>query len=415
MELRFNKKELEEIMNHSKTFLLASIFVLSLLACNFLNQTNTPERPINSQTQLPESESPQTPTASTYATSISVGSFHACAVLNTGYLTCWGDNSAGQLGDGTYTKHNMAFEIDGLTGIASVSAGGVHTCTLLQTGSVKCWGDNTSRQLGNGDKGIFLQPTDVTDLSNVKEISAGGEHTCALLNNGNVKCWGANFNGRVGNNTTERIIPLPVDVFGIDEEIIYVSAGGEHTCAIAINGNVKCWGRNTTGELGIGNDLKLSKTPMDVVELEDKAIALSTSYPKSCAVTDKGKIKCWGWVLFDLFSNSPVSLGNLQGTPTSIATGLNHICVLDANEEVWCIGENQFGQLGDGTTIDRQNFIKVKNLPNNIISIEAGYQSTCVLTEVGEVWCWGDNTTGQLGNGTNENSTLPVMVVGINQ
>jgi alpha-tubulin suppressor-like RCC1 family protein len=82
---------------------------------------------------------------------------------------------------------------------------------------------------------------------------------------------------------------------------------------------------------------------------------------------------------------------------------------------VWCIGENQYGQLGDGTTTDRQKFIKVQELPNNITSIGAGYNSTCVLTEVGEVWCWGDNSVGQLGNGTNDNSTLPVKVIGINQ
>jgi len=380
--------------------------LLFILACNFLNQSNTSQVP---------SESVQAPTSNIFATSVSVGGNHACAVLNNGHVACWGDNSSGQLGDGTFTKHNTATEVPGLVEIASISAGGEYTCALTKKGNVKCWGRNNSGQLGNGTKELSMLPVDVPNLSNVTEISAGTEHTCAVLGDGSGKCWGKNLNGRVGNDSKERIILSPVDVVDLGAKIIHISAGGEHTCAITEDGNVKCWGRNTSGELGIGQDSNFSKIPLDTIGLNAKVTKITTSYAKSCALTTNDKAQCWGWVIFDKFSNSPVAIGNLKSTPVSIALGAYHICIADQNGQVWCIGENPSGQLGDGTTTDSREFIKVSGLSNKITAIGASFGYTCVLSEIGEVWCWGDNAVGQLGNGANENSLLPVRVIGINQ
>ena len=357
----------------------------------------------------------EAPATSIYATSISVGGAYACALLNNGRVLCWGDNSDGQLGDGTYNDHGTATEVINLPEMIAISAGGGHTCALANEGTVKCWGQNDSGQLGIGTKEIILEPVDIPNLVNVTSISAGFEHTCAVINDGSVKCWGKNLNGRVGNGSNERLILSPTDVVELGTTITFVSAGNEHTCALTNNGDVKCWGRNVDGELGIGQDKNFSKTPMDVLGLEERIVALTTGFARSCAVTDKGKITCWGWIGFQQFSIVPVDLAALNGTPTLIASGGDHICVVVEGGKVNCIGENEKGQLGNGNTTDSQKFVEVKGLPAGVTVIGASFDYTCALTEKGEVWCWGHNASGQLGDGTKTDSSFPVKVIGISQ
>lgn len=399
---------MEKIMKRLKSIhLLLAFTLLYLPSCNVLTQS--------SPAQAPTMTSTQTSSPKIYATSLSVGGTHACAVLNNGYAVCWGDNSSGQLGDGTFTKHNTAIEVVGLSEITDISAGGEHTCALMKGGNVKCWGRNNSGQLGNGTKELSMELVDVPGLLNVTGISAGSEHTCAVMGDGNVKCWGKNLSGRVGNDTNERLILSPVDVVSLGANIVFVSAGNEHTCALTDDGNVMCWGRNVDGELGISQNSNLSKTPVNVVGLEGKAVAITTGFARTCAVTNKGEIQCWGWMGFEEFSNSPVILRNFESTPKLVATGGNHICAINENGKVSCLGENKNGQLGNGTTADSREFMEVIGLPNSITAIGAAYDYTCALTEIGEVWCWGINTVGQLGNGTTNNSPTPVKVIGINQ
>ncbi|MEW6030436.1 MAG: RCC1 domain-containing protein [Chloroflexota bacterium] len=378
---------------------LSALVLFILLACNALDQS----API------------QTPTTSIYATEVSVGVAHACALLNTGHIVCWGSNDSNQFGDGSFMDHNVATEIIGLTDINAISAGGQHTCAITKSGNVKCWGGNESGQLGNGTKKLSMEIVEIPDLVNVSFISAGWEHTCAILEDGSAKCWGKNLTGQLGNDTFTRIIPSPANVVDLGASISSISAGNEHTCALTSDGNVKCWGRNVSGELGTGQETNRSNTPVDVIGLNERVISVSTSYAKTCAVTGDGKVRCWGWIGDQQFSNVPVDLGKPGESARIVATGANHICALDDSGKVYCLGENSDGQLGNGSTSSSHRFVQVKGLQSVVTSISASYDYTCALTTNGEVWCWGNNSVGQLGNGTTNNSSIPVKVIGINQ
>ncbi len=378
--------------------LCATILVISL-ACGMVGQPSLT----------------QAPTSSIYATALSVGGTHAYALLNTGHVMCWGDNSVGQLGDGTYTKHPTATEVPGLTDVISIAAGGEFTCALTKDKMVKCWGSNASGQLENGTGETGMAPADVPGLTNVSVISTGNEHACAVIDKGALICWGKNLNGRVGDGSYTRLILSPTEVAGLRTPVTGVSAGNEYTCALTANGGVKCWGRNTEGELGNGRENPQSKSPVDVVGIDDKAILLTTGFSKSCAILKDGHAKCWGWIGPHEFSNEPVELTGLNGNAKLVAAGGNHICVVLENGNVKCMGENTKGKLGNGTNTDSQRYVDVKGLSIQVTAIGAAYDYTCALTIAGEVWCWGDNAAGQLGNGTTDNSSTPIKVMGINQ
>lgn len=150
--------------------------------------------------------------------------------------------------------------------VPAITAGARHSCALLTSGGVKCWGSGTNGQLGNNLNSEQLTPADVTGLSSgVAAISAGGQHTCALLANGGVKCWGLGENGQLGNNDTSNT-SAPVDVIGLSSDVTAIAAGSQHTCALLMNGAVKCWGAGLRGRLGNDNTSDQS-TPVDVIGL----------------------------------------------------------------------------------------------------------------------------------------------------
>ena len=204
--------------------------------------------------------------------SIAVGESHTCATLSFNSanasvtekgIYCWGRNNKGQLGDGTTTDKNTATAVTTTyQGVASsntwftqVVAGASHTCALRNDGSAYCWGLNDKGQLGNGnttDKNIPVRvKTDASnDLANVVAISAGANHTCALKADHSVVCWGANEDGQLGDNsTTNRSYPV-VALSASASNALALSAGGAHTCVASINGTVQCWGAGNSGQLG---------------------------------------------------------------------------------------------------------------------------------------------------------------------
>jgi alpha-tubulin suppressor-like RCC1 family protein len=230
---------------------------------------------------------------------ISAGGYTTCVLLISGPVKCWGDNNSGQVGGGWQSGEpvlipNGVVGLDG--GVGQISVGTFHACALLNTGGVKCWG------AFSGVWGVSSAiPVDISGLSGVSAISAGGGHTCALLEAGNVKCWGANFTGQLGDGSTSPSI-TPVDVSGLSG-VSAISAGGMHTCALLEAGNVKCWGSNfktqggidtgVGGQLGIGLPLYYSSAPVDVVALS--RVAQITAGPgHTCAILIEGTIKCWG-------------------------------------------------------------------------------------------------------------------------
>jgi alpha-tubulin suppressor-like RCC1 family protein len=360
------------------------------------------------------------------ATSVAVGtradagtiaaSDHTCAITAGGGVKCWGDNSAGGLGDGTMTATATPVDVAGLaSGVDAIAAGDRYSCALTKGGGVKCWGYNEFGQLGNGTTTDSALPVDVVGLtSGVDAIAARGEHTCALIT-ARVKCWGANLNGQLGDGTTTSS-NLPVDVTGLSSGIIAIATGGEHTCAIASGGSVKCWGWNSVGQLGIGTTSDRS-TPVDVVGLAGDVKAVATGGRHTCALMTAGGVKCWGYDEFGQLGNGstanspiPVDVAGLTGNVSAITTGGNITCALRAETGVACWGIDLTGQLAGGATFDRAGPVAVAGLTRGVTSIVAGYYHVCATTRDGEVMCWGGNDTGQLGNGTTADSPTPIAV-----
>lgn len=352
--------------------------------------------------------------------SVAHGEYHTCSVNSSGAVYCWGFNLSGQLGNGTNTGTTAPVAALGLTsGATQVTAGTIHSCALTGSGSVLCWGYNGTGQLGIGNNLDRNTPTLLTNLSfGVSAISAGWVHTCALLSSGGVRCWGNNSFGQLGNGTNTDS-NLPVDVAGLGGSAIAIASGGYHTCALMTDRTVRCWGRNFNGQLGNG-DFNDKNTPVTVTGLGSVA-SLAGGGLHTCAVTLAGGAKCWGFNNFlqlgDGTSNTRSQAGDVLGLTSGvsrIAAGRHHTCALTTAGAVKCWGDNDFGQLGDGTLIDRSVAVDVIGLSANVAGITANDVHSGALTNDGGVTAWGGNLGGQLGEGTFATRPLPQQVLGLN-
>jgi alpha-tubulin suppressor-like RCC1 family protein len=341
------------------------------------------------------------------AVELALGLQHTCALLDNGSVKCWGRNQEGQLGIGnTVNRGDDPGEMAALPAVnlgtgrtaTAITAGQYHSCALLDDGSVKCWGQNTYGQLGLGDTdsrgdgpnemGGNLPAVDLGDLLGIdyqaSAISAGLYHTCALVTTVGLKCWGRNDLGQLGledvNNRGDVASEMGNDLPAVDLGLLAVpttvSAGRFHTCAVLLDGAVKCWGFNSSGELGLegtatqGDSANEMGDDLDEVDLGggNSAAAISASF-HTCVLLDDGAVKCWGHN-----AHGELGLGNLnnQGdganemgnqldevdlgtgrTATVVTTGLHHSCALLDDGSLRCWGENDAGRLGLGDTADR--------------------------------------------------------------
>jgi alpha-tubulin suppressor-like RCC1 family protein len=353
-------------------------------------------------------------------TAVAAGEYHTCALTSGGGVKCWGYNLYGQLGDGTTTDRPTPVSVSGLTSnVTTIATSYSHTCALTSGGGVKCWGANSHGQLGDGTTTDRLRPVDVSGpTGGVTAIAAGGAHTCALTSAGGVKCWGANFDGQLGDGTTTDR-PTPVNVSGLTNGVTAIAAGGAHTCALTNAGGVKCWGYNYFGQLGDGTTTD-RPTPVSVSWLTSGVTAIATEASHTCALTSAGGVKCWGYNYYGQLGDgtttsrsTPGDVSGLTGGVTAIAAGGDHTCALISTGRVKCWGSNGVGQLGDGTTTDRLTPVDVSGLTSGVTAIAAGESHTCALTNAGGVKCWGYNGSGQLGDGTPTNRLTPIGVSGL--
>jgi alpha-tubulin suppressor-like RCC1 family protein len=340
-------------------------------------------------------------------------------VIDVGGIKCWGDNIYGQLGDGTSIVRTTPVYVAGLTSAAStISAGLSHSCTILEAGGAKCWGANGSGQLGDGTTTNRTMPVDVIGLSSgVSAIATGGGHTCALTAGGGVKCWGWNANGQLGDGTTTDRA-TPVDVVGLGSGVRAIAAGRYHTCALIEGGALKCWGFNAAGQLGDGTTTDRAM-PVDVAGLGSGVVAVAAGDRHTCAVTTGGAALCWGanenGQLGDGTTTqhaTPVGVSGLNSSVRAVAAGGCHTCALTGSGGVKCWGWNGYGQLGDGTTAGRSTPVDVLDLSVGAGATTTGSYHTCALVVGGGVRCWGYNQSGQLGDGTTQDRTIPVHVAG---
>lgn len=332
-------------------------------------------------------------------TAVTAGNGFTCALLTTGSVACWGSNGSGQLGDGTTIAHTVPALVKGVGGvgqlmnIAAIAVGRFAVCALTRDGGVVCWGDNSAKQLGDNTGTNHALPAPVLGvggsgwLSGISSITMGMAHVCAMTVTGGAVCWGSNQYGQVGDNTTtERGMPVVVQgVGGVGSlsGIAAISAGWLHTCALTTAGNVLCWGDESSGDLGDGTRIQRD-TPVNVL--------------------------------------NPAGTGMLSGI-AAITAGNSYSCAITYEGQVYCWGSNIHGQLG----INQASGYRVLPTPvfglngtgvlSGIQAITAGGgQQTCALTNSGDVLCWGDNFSGELGinSATPTQVNTPVYVYGFN-
>ena len=316
---------------------------------------------------------------------------------------------------------------------ASIALGGSHSCALLTDGKVMCWGRNEFGQLGNGTSVDSTTPVEVSGITTAADVALGGAHSCALLTDGKVMCWGLNSEGQLGDASSTNN-DSPVEVYGLSTAL-GISLGESHSCARLTDGKVMCWGDNSYSQLGNGVNVD-SSIPQEVSGITTATrIALGSFH--SCALLADGKVMFWGeWkeppggrqiISSQYTSSTPVEVYGLA-TATSIALGGLHSCALVADGKVMCWGDNEFGQLGDGTLTDSTHFTDTRSgesTPPKVGPVEVsgittaqsialGGSHSCAVLSNGELICWGWNQYGQLGDGTTTNRPLREEVLGLN-
>jgi WD40 repeat protein len=383
--------------------------------------TRTPEivpsqTPTPTHTEIPIA--PATPSSSgagDLAAAVAAGGSHTCAITTLGGVKCWGKNDHGQLGNGTFVNSSLALDVAGLTGgVTAITAGWAHTCALTAAGGVKCWGYNKNGELGNGTTAESAVPMDVTGLtSGATAIAAGDDHTCAVTADA-VECWGLNTYSQLGDGTTTDST-MPVSVAGISGGVAGIAAGWGHTCILTVRGGVMCWGNNEDGQLGDGTNKESRAKPADVSSLTGGVSALSAYGGHTCAVTLAGRVKCWGYNKYgqlgdgtSINRNLPTDVKGLLRDGSTVAVGSNHTCALIGGF-VKCWGWNFDGQLGNGTATTSTTPVTVTE---DITAITAGGMHSCGVTAGGGIRCWGNNSAGQLGDGTTDNRNSPVYAAG---
>jgi alpha-tubulin suppressor-like RCC1 family protein len=396
--------------------------------------------------------------------SIALGDKFTCALLPWGRLKCWGENTHGQLGTGSTISSSLpAFAILPDVAERQVAAGDSHVCVLTLAGSVLCWGDNTYGQLGDGSTTESASPVTATLGSNAVEIALGGATSCAVMSSGGVKCWGLGDVGQLGDGGSggghkqTTATDVQVSGGGVLTGATQVAVGANYGCALLEGGLVDCWGKNDAGQLGRGITSTLSAFAMPVVTALDGsplqgATQVTAGGAHACVRMYTDRLKCWGQgetgqlgdgssgvgassalphTVVDHYEPYATSIPYLEGV-SQVSAGGAHTCAFlkwDGSNPYRCWGDNSSGQLGDGGGTSAGQSANLANAAIQpyptlvadslrfgsppLAKIAAGGLHTCALTQAGGVKCWGDNTHGQLGDGTNTKSMLPVGVVGL--
>jgi len=357
---------------------------------------------------------------------LDAGVSHTCAIDDAGGARCWGARTGGGLGDGQSAgTYNIpgAVQASG-TLFTEISAGQNFTCALDTAGALWCWGVNNSGQLGSGGTTMSTVPQRaiVPVGMTFNQISAGASHACALATTGEVLCWGYNNQGRLGDGTTtNRLIPTPVNSI---KTFVRVQAGRFHSCAIDTDDQLHCWGANGYNQIHEMNTEPVL-SPLPVAAADAHAVLdVGVGNYHTCVVTGaaSGNLFCKG-------ANGQGQLGYFTGgvpslafgsVPTSsgarvvqVQAGDVFTCARLSSGLVYCWGNNDFGQLGDGaqgTTRHSAALITTTPPGKAFSGLSAGAEHACAWDAAGLAWCWGNNELGTLGDGTFTNSDLPVSV-----
>jgi alpha-tubulin suppressor-like RCC1 family protein len=317
---------------------------------------------------------------------IAAGIFHTCAIASDNQAYCWGYNPYGQLGNNSTTNSSTPVAVD-TSGVLSgktinqISTSRHHTCVIASDNQAYCWGYNTYGQLGNNSTTdssipVAVNTSGVLNGKTIKSISNKFSHTCVIASDNQAYCWGYNGYGQLGNNsTTDSSIPVAVNTSGVlsGKTINQISANYVHTCAIASDNQAYCWGAGSNGRLG-NNSTTNSSVPVAVYTsgvFSGKTInQISAGYYHTCAVASDNQAYCWG-------RNDYGQLGNISTTNSSvpvtvykpdvlinktidlISNSTYHTCVIASDNQAYCWGRNAYGELGNNSYVVLQSQIPI--------------------------------------------------------
>jgi alpha-tubulin suppressor-like RCC1 family protein len=374
--------------------------------------------------------------------SITAGDSDTCALKTDGTVWCWGKNNSYQLGIGVTTEKSTPVQVLGaggsgvLTGVASLVSGYDHNCALKTDGTVWCWGNNNAGQMGTNNTNIARYPIQTLGaggtgvLTGVSKLfsSSMSSSTCALKTDNTIWCWGYNNAGQIGVKNTSVNQKYPMQVLGAGGTGVLTGVtgavvAGNHVCAIKNDNTVWCWGANTYGELGVGSTSNYTENISQVLGAGGTGTltgvnGMTGGAYNSCVLKTDNSVWCWGENAYGQLGigntvdkTYPTQVLDVGGTGTltgvnSVSSGSYHTCALKADSTVWCWGANNIYQLGNlnGST-NQLSPVQVigaggTGTLTNVVSLASGATHNCTYKADGSVWCWGDNNHGQVGNNT---------------
>jgi alpha-tubulin suppressor-like RCC1 family protein len=388
--------------------------------------------------------------------SVSAGATHTCAVASDNLAYCWGSDTYGELGNGATAGAQVipvavvtSGVLSGKT-ILSISSGGVHTCAIASDNLAYCWGNDTFSQLGNGATSgdqvspLAVDTSGVLSGKTILSISAGYSHTCAIASDNLAYCWGSDTYGQLGNGATSsnQASPVAVDTSGVlsGKTIVSIKSGADHTCAIASDNLAYCWGDDGDGQLGNGATSSTQVSPVAVDTsgvLSGKTISrisamgdagAGTSH--TCVIASDNLAYCWGSDANGQLGNgatsgnqvSPVAVdtsGVLSGkTIQRLDVSNTHTCAIASDNLAYCWGNDTYGQLGNGATsgdqvspvaVDTSGVLSGRTVLSVTTASLSGH--TCVIASGSQAYCWGDDSSGQLGNGSTSGTQVSPVAV----
>lgn len=353
------------------------------------------------------------PTGNLALYAIDAGTSHTCGLASGGAVWCWGDNTYGQLGNGTTTSsaQPVRASVPNLE-YAIIRAGRAHTCAVTTMGNVYCWGDNSWGQLGDGTTTSRPTPASIATSTAgtsflTNSLSGGDDHLCGKNSlDGAMYCWGRNDDGQVGGTSAieRRAVRQGDPPTGYSWQ--QMAAGGRHSCGVFFSSGTNSWGTLCRGG-GKSGSIGTFTTPLSTI---------SAGAEFTCGLqgsTGTG-LWCWGDNTAGQLGRGTVSASEAPA-PVSITlarvdAGRLHACgsTSGSSGTGHCWGDNSHGQLGDGTTTQRSAPVTVSG--GSMTGITAGARHSCGL-RAGNAYCWGDNTSGQLGDGTRTARLVPTTVV----